>query len=127
MRLPFRVLRPRGGRPPPGAGVTQQPEQERQTDDDHFEPPQGAERNLRAQPKEDRGRGLARPRDEAEGEEQPVPVTVPDADQCRPEVEVQEGQEGGVESYAEGWRDALTDLYEILRKAEKGKRLPRPR
>jgi hypothetical protein len=37
------------------------------------------------------------------------------------------GQEGDVEAYAEGWRDALADLYEILRKAEKGKRLPRPR
>jgi hypothetical protein len=38
-----------------------------------------------------------------------------------------QGQEGDVEAYAEGWRDALADLYEILRKAEKGKRLPRPR
>jgi hypothetical protein len=36
------------------------------------------------------------------------------------------GQEGDVEAYAEGWRDALADLYEILRKAEKGRRLPRP-
>jgi post-segregation antitoxin (ccd killing protein) len=38
-----------------------------------------------------------------------------------------QGQEADVEAYAEGWRDALADLYDILRKAEKGKRLPRPR
>jgi hypothetical protein len=31
-------------------------------------------------------------------------------------------QEGDVEAYAEGWRDALADLYAILRKAEKGRR-----
>jgi hypothetical protein len=43
------------------------------------------------------------------------------------EQHLAQGQEGDVEAYAEGWRDALADLYEILRKAEKGKRLPRPR
>ena len=42
------------------------------------------------------------------------------------EQHLAQDQEGDVEAYAEGWRDALADLYEILRKAEKGKRLPRP-
>src|SRR5919201_3608962 len=33
-----------------------------------------------------------------------------------------QGQEGDVEAYAEGWRDALADLYQVLRKAEKGRK-----